>query len=131
MVADPSAAHVEADLREPAFLNGLNTGRWRIISYAFPTLDFAVSATEPDGSSKEYGFRAELSNYPSQAPMVKIWDHGANTLLASDRRPEGGPRLKKTFQNWGEGTVYRPWDRKTGPHIGNSGEARHLAWHSD
>jgi hypothetical protein len=131
MVADPSAAHVEADLQDPDFLNGLDAGRWRIISFAFPILDFAVSATEPDGSSKEYGFRAELSNYPSQAPMVHIWDHAANTHLPMDRRPKGGQRVSITFQDWTDKTVYRPWDRKTGPHISNSRDAPHLAWRPD
>jgi hypothetical protein len=131
MIADPSAARVEADLQEPSFLNGLDTSCWRIISYAFPILNFAVSATETDGSHTEYGFRAELSNYPSQAPMVQIWDHAANTLLAADHRPKGGPRVAITFQNWTENTVYRPWDRKTGPHINNGRDVPHLAWRSD
>jgi hypothetical protein len=131
MVADPSTARVEADLQDPDFLNGLEAGRWRIISFAFPILDFAVSATEPDGSPAEYGFRAELTNYPGQAPMVKIWDHQANTLLAANRRPKGGARLERTFQNWSSETVYRPWDRMTGPHISNRGDASHLAWRYD
>lgn len=130
MIADPSAARIEADLRDGNFVEGSEAGRWRIISYAFPTLDFAISATEPDGASSEYGFRADLSNYPSQPPMVRIWGHDANQPLAVDRRPKGGPRVQKTFQHWESDTVYRPWDRMTGPHGNNANNYPHLAWHS-
>ena len=50
MIADPSAARVAADLEEGNFLSGRDAGHWRVISFNFPTLDFAISATEPDGS---------------------------------------------------------------------------------
>jgi hypothetical protein len=131
VIVDPSSARVAADLEEGNFLSGRDAGRWRIVSYGFPILDFAISATETDGKSSEYGFRAELSNYPAQAPLVRIWDHVSNTPLAVDRRPKGGGRVQKTFQKWGEDTVYRPWDRMTGPHSGNATTFPHLAWRPD
>lgn len=131
MIADPSIAHVAADLEQGDFLSGCDAGRWRIIANEFPILDFAVSATEPDGTASEYGFRADLSNYPAQAPEVQIWDHKQNTPLAGDRRPKGGARVQKTFQCWGSDTVYRPWDRMTGPHGNNAATFPHLAWNSE
>ena len=131
MVVDPSAARVEGDLQEAAFLDGLEASRWRIISYAFPILDFAISATEPDGKPSEYGFKAELSNYPGQPPMVRIWDHAADAPLVIGGRPKGGQRVTTTFQQWGDDTVYRPWDRKTGPHNNNAANCPHLAWRPD
>jgi hypothetical protein len=131
MIGDPSANRVAEDLNQGDFLNGCDAQRWRIISYAFPVLDFAVSAIEPDGSASEYGFRAELSNYPAQAPMVRIWDHAANAPLPVDRRPKGGTRVQKTFQHWGSDTVYRPWERMTGPHNNNAHTFPHLAWHPE
>ena len=131
MIVDPSSARVAADLEEGNFLSGRDAGRWRIVSYEFPRLDFAISAIEMDNKSSEYGFRAELSNYPAQAPLVRIWDHVSNTPLAVDRRPKGGGRVQKTFQKWGDDTVYRPWDRMTGPHNGNAAAFPHLAWHPD
>ncbi len=131
MIADPSIAHVAADLEESAFLNGCDAGRWRIISNEFPVLDFAIAATEPDGTASEYGFRADLSNYPAQAPMVQIWDHERNIPLPRERRPKGGARVQKTFQHWGSDTVYRPWDRMTGPHNNNAVSFPHLAWNPD
>ena len=131
MITDPSIARIAADLKEGGLLSGCNAGRWRIISNEFPILDFAISATEPDGTASEYGFRAELSNYPGQAPMVQIWDHEKNAPLAVDRRPKGGARVKKTFQNWEKDTVYRPWDRMTGPHNKNAVTFPDLAWHPE
>ena len=131
MITDPGIARVAADLTDGDFLSGCDAGRWRIIANEFPNLDFAIAATEPDGTSSEYGFRAELSNFPAQAPMVRIWDHGRNAPLASDRRPKGGARVTKTFQHWGDDTVYRPWDRKTGPHSNNATRFPHLAWNPD
>ena len=128
MIPDPSIARVAADLQDGDFLSGRDAGRWRVIANEFPILDFAIAATEPDGTSSEYRFRAELSNFPAQAPMVQIWDHERNAPLASDRRPKGGARIAKTFQQWGEDTVYRPWDRKTGPHGNNTTTYPHLAW---
>ena len=131
MIADPSIARVAADLKESEVLSGCDAGRWRIISDEFPVLDFAISATEPDGTASEYGFRAEVSNFPGQAPMVQIWDHEQNASLAGDRRPKGGARVQKTFQCWGSDTVYRPWDRMTGPHGNNDVTFQHLAWRPD
>ena len=131
MIIDPSIARVVADLEESDFVSGVDAGRWRIISNEFPILDFAISATEPAGTAGEYGFRADLSNYPAQAPMVRIWDHERNVPLPRERRPKGGARVQITFQRWGSDTVYRPWDRMTGPHNNNAVSFPHLAWNPE
>jgi hypothetical protein len=128
VIPDPSAARAAADLAEGEFLAGLDAGHWRVIAFAFPTLDFAIAATDAQGKLTEYGFRAELSNFPAQAPMVRIWDHAGNRPLAADKRPKGSQRINTTFQVWTDDTVYRPWDRKTGPHNGNAARSPHLAW---
>ena len=131
MIVDPSIARVAADMKQGDFLIGCDAGCWRIVSFQFPTLDFAISATEPNGAEGEYGFRAELSNYAAQAPMVRIWDHDRNVPLPSDRRPKGGQRVEQAFKSWGEDTVYRPWDRKTGAHNNNANAFPHLAWNPE
>ena len=128
MIPDPGIARISADLQDSDFLSGSDAGRWRVISFAFPVLDFAISATDPDGTITEYGFRAELSNYPAQPPLVRIWDHDQDTPLSDDCRPIGGPRVQRAFQHWGADTVYRPWDRKTGSHNNNAASFPHLAW---
>lgn len=129
MIPDPSAARVAADLDESDFVAGVHAGHWRVISFAFPTLDFAVAAgADASGRPIEYGFHADLSNYPGQAPMVRIWDHAKGGPLAPNLRPNGTPRIQRTFQCWTDDTVYRPWDRKTGPHSNNARTFPHLAW---
>ena len=129
MVINSAQMHAESDLDESVFRAGVAAGRWRVINFKFPRLDFAILGTEPDGSRKEYAFMAELSNYPSQAPMVRIWDMQQDVPLDVAQRPKGNPRLEQAFQKWGSDTVYRPWERLTGPHNSNAGNLRHLAWH--
>ena len=131
VITDPSEARATADLQHGGFVGGCEAGRWRIVAYSHPTLDFVISATEPDGKQSEYGFRADLSNYPGQPPMVRIWDHLLNQALATDRRPRGNRRVQITFQHWAADTVYRPWDRMTGPHGNNATTYPHLAWRSE
>lgn len=132
MITDPSAARVESDMEDSAFISGCERGRWRVISYEFPILYFAVSATEPDGTSSEYVFRAELTNFPAQAPMVQIWDLNTGQTLAPHLRPKGGPRVQQSFKKWEPAdTVYRPWDRFTGPHGNNTINHPQLAWRPD
>lgn len=128
MIRDPSASRVEADLIDHDFLAGRDAGRWRVIAFDFPRLDFAISAVDEQGRPCEFGFRAELSSYPTQAPMVRIWSFDANAPLPAHLRPKGGERVKRTFQQWASDTVYRPWDRLTGPHNGNAAAFAHLAW---
>lgn len=131
LITDPSKLRVDADLLEGDFLSGVEASRWSIISYAYPILDFVISATETDGKRSKYGFRADLRNFPAHAPLVRIWDHTANGPLAVHLRPKGGSRVQITFQCWGDDTVYRPWERMTGPHNGNSARFPHLAWRPD
>ena len=128
MIVDPCQTRAADDVADADIVSGAEQGRWRIIAFTFPVLDFAVSATDANGSAAEYGFRAELSNYPAQAPHVRIWDHAANTPLPADKRPIMPLRYQNTFQQWGEDTVYRPWERKTGPHV-NAAMFPQLAWH--
>ncbi len=122
MIEDPSAGRVATEVKGEAFVDGVDRGRWRIVRYAFPILDVAISATEPDGTTSEYVMHFELMNYPAQAPMVRIWDATADA---------GNSRVALAFQQWGDDTVYRPWDRRTGPHNNNAANLPHLAWRCD
>lgn len=131
MIKNPAEMHFDEDLLEEEFINGLVEGHWRIISNKFPIVSFAISATEPNGASSEYCFRADLENFPSQAPLVKIWNATSDSPLPPDQRPNWDERVAKTFQNWGDDTVYRPWDRKCGPHDGQAASNTHLAWHAN
>lgn len=131
MIEEPAVQRIAAELLGQDFVNGVEKGRWRLVEQAFPLLDIAIAATEPNGDKKEYLFRFELTNYPAQAPMVRIWDPDTNAPLAREKRPQGNARVALAFQVWGSDTVYRPWDRCTGPHNGNAARLPHLAWRSD
>ncbi len=131
MIEDPAAVRVAGELAGPRFRAGVQAGRWRVVADTHPVLDVRIAATEPDGTPSEYGFRIDLENFPAQAPMVRIWDIDSGTPLPPDRRPKGDRRVLVTFQAWGDDTVYRPWDRRTGPHGGNATTFPHLAWHAD
>ena len=131
MIEDPAAARVAAELTRPEFAEGEERGRWRVVANDFPRLDIVIAGTEPDGTASEYGFRFELTNFPGTAPMVRIWDFGKDEPLHKDLRPKGNRRIEKAFQQWGDDTVYRPWDRRTGPHISNAASMQHLAWRVD
>lgn len=128
---DPAEARVRADLDDPGFQAGVAQGRWRVHEFAYPRLDFVIAATELDGTASEYAFRGDVINFPAAAPMVRIWDLQANGPLPANLRPKGNQRVSITFQQWGDDTVYRPWDRQTGPHNNNAVNLPHLAWRPD
>lgn len=128
---DPAVALIEADLQSDAFQSGCREGRWRVVEFSYPRLDFKVSAIKADGSRTEYGFRADLLNYPGVAPEVRLWNLEDNRKPTAEERPTGGTRITETFKDWQEGTVYRPWDRQTGPHGNNAANKPQLAWKKD
>lgn len=128
---DPAEARVRAALDDPGFVAGVIAGRWSVHAFVFPRLDFTIAATEPDGQKAAYGFRGDVTNFPATSPMVRIWDLTANTPLSPHLRPKGNQRVAITFQKWGDDTVYRPWDRMTGPHNNNAINLPHLAWRID
>ena len=120
----------DEDLASGRFLAGVLRKRWRKVSYAFPNLLIAVAAIEPDQSSSEYEFQFDLNGFRGTAPAVWIWDSATNGMLATDRRPKGSPRLQEAFKDWGEKTVYRPWDRFGSAHNNWHRDHPALAWHT-
>ncbi|MGQ0589114.1 MAG: DUF7665 family protein [Sphingosinicella sp.] len=127
---DPAVALIQADLDCEAFQAGCREGRWRVVAFAYPRLDFKIAAIKPNGTPTECGFRADLTNYPAVAPEVKLWDLENDRQPVGAERPQGGQRTTQTFKIWGKGTVYRPWDRQTGPHSNNAATKPHLAWNA-
>lgn len=129
MSGDLAEKTVAADLASPRFRVGERRGHWRKVSYEFPILIVAIAAIEPDGKSSEYSFRFELTGFPGTAPEVKIWDLATDALLSTDKRPKGSHRVNEAFKPWGNGSIYRPWDRHGRLH--NNWETAHpdLAWH--
>ncbi len=128
---DPAFIRLNADLAAPSYKAGAVRGRWRLLYLAFPILMMEVAATEPDGSGSYYCFRFECTGYAGQKPEVKIWDAFQNELLPPEHRPKGNPRVVKSFQSWGDETVYRPWDRKSAVHNNFERDYPTLAWHEN
>lgn len=120
----------DTDLTSPRFRRGEVSKYWRKISFDFPILVMAISGIDTGGNCCEYFFRFELTGFPGTAPEAKIWDISANAPLATDLRPKGSERVVKAFQDWGEKSVYRPWDRHSGNHNNFSTNFPDLAWHS-
>ncbi|MGB8411831.1 MAG: hypothetical protein WCE23_03300 [Candidatus Binatus sp.] len=129
MPDDPVQKAITFDLSSARFLAGVARRQWRKVSYDFPVLVMAVAAIEPNGKSTEYFFRFELSGFPGTAPEIKIWDSKTSGLLAVDKRPKGSERVVKAFQDWGDHTVYRPWERFSGGHNNFARDFPDLAWH--
>lgn len=126
-----SRCAVEQDLASPRYRVGAASGRWRMVSGAFPIYVFAVAALRADGGASEYFFRFELSGFPATAPEVNILDPVTNTRLPLAQRPNGSPRVVAAFKEWGEQTVYRPWERKAGAHGDWRTAHPTLAWRSE
>lgn len=127
-MTNPAVSAVSTDLASVRFRVGLVRGQWRVISYEFPLLIVGVAAVEPDGGASEYTFRFELAGFPGAAPAVQIWDVGAGTTLALEKRPKGSARVVAAFKDWPPSQgIYRPWERAAGPHFGQPHPS--LAWH--
>lgn len=126
---DMAKEAVAADLAATRFRAGVKRGFWRQVFYEFPVLILAVAAVEPNGDSSEYSFHLELTDFPGQAPEVRIWDHAGNAALPKEKRPRGSDRITKAFQVWGDDTVYRPWDRQSAAHNNFARDFPDLAWH--
>lgn len=129
-MSNPAEVRVEADLAAPSFKAGVARNSWRVVSYTFPILLAEIASTEPDGSLSWYCFRFDLAAYPGQSPEVRIWNPDTNVPLPVQCRPRGNPRIEKTVQQWGDDTVYRPWDRKAAVHNNFREKHPQLAWHA-
>jgi hypothetical protein len=102
-------AHVEAG----PFQSGVDRGRWRLRSIAWPHAIIAVSAAERLGGPAWYVLRFECSNYPQSPPTAQPWDAERDTPLEHARWPGGRSRVPLAFNpNWRGGQcLYLPCDR--------------------
>lgn len=116
-IADTARAAVLKDMTSARFRFGVKRALWRVHSYEHPLLFIAVSSTSAKGEVREFGFKLDLESFPGTAPAAWIWDLDDNVLLPGTLRPTGCRRLSEAFKEWGDHTVYRPWDRLAGPHF--------------
>lgn len=106
----PDERAVRAHLCSARFQSGVDGGRWRLISIAWPHVFVAVAAAPREGAPSEFTLRFDLTGYP-QSATAGIWDCGTNALLAAGLRPKGG-RVTQIFRSDWEGgrALYAAWD---------------------
>jgi hypothetical protein len=102
-------AHVQAG----PFLSGVDRGRWRLLSIAWPLVLIAVTAAAREQGPAEYVFRFHLADYPQTAPTAQPWDVESDIPLRPERWPAGHRRVPQAFRtDWQGGTaLYLPCDR--------------------
>lgn len=111
-VRPPDERKFRSDIAAPAFVLGAETGRWRLVSIAWPCAVIAVSAAPRQNSPEEFFLRFELTQYPVEAPTATPWDPETESELTGDRRPKGH-RVGHAFRtDWESGrALYVPCDR--------------------
>ncbi len=105
----PDAAVFHAHLTGGRFRSGAASGRWRLVSVAWPHAIFGVRAA--DGI--EYGLRFECVDYPRTPATARLWDIDLDGPLAVSKWPAGRERIPLAFNpDWKNGScIYLPCDR--------------------
>src|SRR5712692_5159794 len=108
----PDERAIREHLTSPRFQQGVDDGRWRLISLDWPHALISVSAAIRDGAPKEFVLRFDLSGYPQVGPTAGLWDSSSGSYLGSAGRPKGD-RASMVFRgDWEQGrALYAPWDR--------------------
>ncbi len=134
MIASGSNAAVRADLECARFRAGVLRGHWRLDCYDYPVIEIVVMAVPGHQRRNEFSFRFEVSNFPTQAPEVKIWDPTSRGPLALAERPKGPAHVIDAFKDgWpgaGAPSVYRPWERHATTHNNWTTTHPRLTWHA-
>jgi hypothetical protein len=129
----PDQATLEAHLESGRFLKGVQGGRWSILKYQFPELYVRVTGRHY-GSGKTYthDFRLECRGFPTTPPFVERWTYdvaappGQRSLA-----PTGSPGFTDAMKDWGDGGIYRAWQRTAAIHNDWSQKRPDDAWHPD
>ncbi|HVC77693.1 MAG TPA: hypothetical protein VND96_14370 [Candidatus Micrarchaeaceae archaeon] len=111
-VIAPDERALKEHLKTPRFKQGVDGGRWRIVSLDWPIVVAAVSAAPRESAPAEFFLRFELSGYPQAGPTAGLWDPSTGAQVTSDLRPKGD-RATLVFRGDWEGgrALYAPWDR--------------------
>lgn len=102
----PDERAFRADLEGVRFQDGVDRGRWRLVSLQWPVAVIAVSS-----APEEFFLRFDLTGYP-QGVTAGLWDLENERILPAAERPTGGRLDRAVSVEWEEGRVlYVPWDR--------------------
>ncbi len=132
MSVSAAEAAVRADLESARFRAGVLRAHWRLDQISFPLLYITVMALPGRQRRAEFYFRFDVTNFPTQAPEVKIWDLLSGGSLPLAERPKGPARVMEAFkEGWpgpGAPSVYRPWERHGINHNNWAATYPHLTW---
>lgn len=100
-------------IEEGPFQSGVDRGRWRLHSIAWPYAFIAIRAAPREHAPDEYVFRFECSNYPQVAPTAQPWNVEQGMPLEQRNWPTGRGRVQFAFNpGWNNGQcLYLPCDR--------------------
>src|SRR5260370_4844768 len=90
----PDEGVFRAHLAGGRFRSGAASGRWRLVSVAWPYAVFGVRASD----DIEYGLRFECTDYPSTPPTAGLGDIAPNGPLAVNKWPSGPERIALAFE---------------------------------
>lgn len=115
----PDTIKFTSDLENSRVKEGIFNGKWGILSSEngwpdWPSVFIWISAAERENSPDKYYFKLDLLNYPSQAPLICIWDIANKAPLIESKRPSGGETITMLFRtNWEGGNhLYAPYERR-------------------
>jgi hypothetical protein len=102
-----------AHMKAGPFQSGVDRGRWRLLSIAWPYATIVISAGAREHAPREYAFRFECNNYPTAAPTAQPWDVDHEGPLDQRCWPTGRGRVQLAFNpSWNNGQcLYLPCDR--------------------
>lgn len=101
---------------EASFQNGVDKGRWEILSNEdfpeWPKVLVRIRARAKKDTPGSFTFRFDLSGYPSTAPTCCIWDEEKKAILEDSKWPKGPTYVSKVFNHgWRKDALYSPCDR--------------------
>jgi hypothetical protein len=107
----PDERAFRADLEGARFQEGVDRGRWRLVSLQWPVAVIAISSAPREGAPDEFFLRFNLEGYP-QGVTAGLWDPENERTLPAAERPKGERLDRAVIVDWQQGDVlYVPWDR--------------------
>lgn len=103
-------------VNEAPFQNGVDQGRWEILSNEdfpeWPKVIIRIRARAKKDNPDFFSFRFDLNDYPSTPPTCCIWDEDKKAILENSKWPKGATYVSKVFNpGWKKEALYCPCDR--------------------
>jgi len=129
---------LEAQMKSVPFQAGIEEGRWKVLHYAFPILEFRISARDPATNHEEsLEFQLKCDNYSALAPFVQHWDHVNQVRPMPFTAGTSAPGVVDALKEWSRdgtseyGGIYRAWQRHASLHNDWANKRPDQAWRGD